>query len=241
MAWHAKATGGYNVESTEAIDNAYMAAAILLSQGWTLKSISALLGNAGVESGLNPWRWESDYVPTYNEFLGWQGEVAQRHGYGLFGFTPASNYINNNNQQAYSAYGYAPNFSDRAGRPSDGEAQLRYFIPTVSPNWTHNLFYYYDDNFVGIGVDISEFYWLTFEQFMAGYDGSGNEMSVAQLTGAFELCYEKPADWAAANTYFARVNYAEYLYNVLSQNPPVPVGGDSDFNIMFYLKPWWKK
>ena len=241
MAWHAKVTGGYDRTSQEALDNANMLATALVSQGWTLKSIAALLGNGAGESGLNPWRWESDYVPTYNEFLGWQGQVAQQHGYGIFGFTPASSYINSNNQQAYAAYGYAPNFSDRHGNASDGEAQTRYFITTVAANWTHNLFNYYDDNFVAIGVDISEFYWLTYDQFKNGYDGSGNEMSLAQLTGAFELCYEKPADWAAANSYFYRVNNAQYWYNVLINNPPVPVGGDDGFNIMFYLKPYWKK
>lgn len=241
MAWHAKVTGGYDRTSQEALDNANMLATALVSQGWSLKSIAALLGNGAGESGLNPWRWESDYVPTYNEFLGWQGQVAQQHGYGIFGFTPASSYINSNNQQAYASYGYAPNFSDVQGNPSDGEAQTRYFITTVSANWTHNLFNYYDDNFVGIGVDISEFYWLTYDQFKNGYDANGNEMSIAQLTGAFELCYEKPADWAAANSYFYRVSNAEYWYNVLINNPPVPVGDGDDFTIMFYLKPWWKK
>ena len=241
MGWHAKSTGGYDRTSQEALDNANMLATALVSEGWSLKSIAALLGNGAGESGLNPWRWESDYVPTYNEFLGWQGSVAQQHGYGIFGFTPASSYINSNNAQTYAAYGYAPNFSDRPGAASDGEAQTRYFITTVAANWTHNLFSYYDDNFVGIGVDISQFYWLTYDQFKAGYDGNGNEMSIAELTGAFELCYEKPADWAAASSYFSRVNNAEYWYEVLQENPPTPVGSSDTFNIMFYLKPWWKK
>lgn len=240
MSWHAKVRGGYDRGSTEATDNAMMLASALRSQGWIDKSIAALLGNGAGESGLNPWRWESDYVPTYAEFSGWSGQVAQQHGYGIFGFTPASSYINANNQQAYAQYGYAPNFSDRQGNASDGEAQTRYFITTVSANWLHNLFYYYDDNFVAIGVDISQFYWLTYDQFKVGYDGDGNEMSIAQLTGAFELCYEKPADWAAANSYFYRVSNAEYWYDVLEHHPPVPTG-DSDFNIMFYLKPYWKK
>lgn len=241
MSWHAKSTGGYDRTSTEALDNANMLASALMSEGWVIPSIAALLGNGAGESGLNPWRWESDYVPTYNEFLGWSGQQAQQHGYGIFGFTPASSYINNANQQAYASYGYAPNFSDRAGNATDGEAQTRYFITTVSANWTHNLFNYYADNFSAIGVDISDFYYLTYDQFKTGKDGGGNDVPLDFLTGAFELCYEKPADWAAANSYKYRVSNAVYWYNVLMNNPPAPGGGDSDFNIMFYLKPFWKK
>lgn len=241
MSWHANVTGGYDRTSQEALDNAYMLATSLVSEGWTLQSIAALLGNGAGESGLNPWRWESDYVPTYNEFLSWQGQTAQQHGYGIFGFTPASSYINSNNEQTYGRYGYAPNFSDIAGRPSDGAAQTMYFITTVSANWTHNLYNYYADDFSAIGVDISTFYYITYDQFKAGKDGGGNDLSLAELTGAFELCYEKPADWAAANSYNYRVSNATYWYQVLEDNPPTPGGGADDFNIMFYLKPYWKR
>lgn len=240
MPWYAKRIGGYDRTSTEALANANMLANALRSDGWCTKAIAALLGNGAGESGLNPWRWESDYVPTYNEFANWSASQAQSHGYGLFGFTPASSYINSTNASQYSQW-YAPNFSDRPGNASDGEAQTRYFKSTVSSNWLHNLFYYYDDNFVAIGVDISTFYWLTFDQFKSGYDGNGNEMTLAELTGAFELCYEKPADWAAANSYNYRVSNAEYWYSVLEPTPPTPTGGGDSFDIMFYLKPKWKK
>ena len=241
MAWHAKSTGGYDRTSQEALDNAYMLATALVSEGWTLQAIAALLGNGAGESGLNPWRWESDYVPTYNEFLGWSGQVAQQHGYGIFGFTPASSYINSANEQAFANYGYAPNFSDRAGSPSDGEAQSRYFITTVAANWTHNLFNYYVDDFSAIGINISAFYYLTYDQFKTGKDSNNNDIPLADLTGAFELCYEKPADWAAASSYNYRVSNANYWYQVLILNPPTPGGDSDDFNIMLYLKPHWKR
>lgn len=240
MPWHAKATGGYSQQSTEALDNVYMLATALVNEGWDLKAVAALLGNGAGESGLNPWRWESDYVPTYNEFLGWSGQVAQHHGYGLFGFTPASSYINSTNEQRYASYGYAPNFSDRAGNASDGQAQTMYFVNTVQQNWTHNLYNYYADDFQGIGVDISTFYYMTFNEFKEGRT-TGYDFSLAELTGAFELCYEKPADWAAASSYNTRVSNAQYWYYVLQNNPPIPVVSDDDFNIMFYLKPFWKK
>ena len=239
-AWHAKVTGAYARDSQEALDNVKMIAQALLGEGWSHYSVAALLGNGAGESGLNPWRWESDYVPTYNEFLSWQGSVAQQHGYGLFGFTPASSYINSNNEQTYTRYGYAPNFSDIAGNARDGEAQLRYFITTVSPNWTHYLYSYYWDNFNDIGVNIDNFYFMTFSEFTSGKDANDNDIPLDYLTGAFELCYEKPADWAAASSYNYRVSNAQYWYDVI-KDIPVP-GGESDgFNIMFYLKPKYKR
>lgn len=241
MPWHAKATGGYDRTSTEGLDNANMLASAMVSDGFSIASISAILGNGAGESGLNPWRWESDYVPTYNEFLGWSGQQAQQHGYGLFGFTPASSYINSNNQSQLAQYGYAPNFSDRAGNASDGGAQTKYFATTVEQNWTHNLYNYYADNFSAIGVNISDFYYMTFAQFKSGQDAQGNDIPLDWLTGAFELCYEKPADWAAANSYNYRKSNAAYWYDYFTHHPPTPVPSGSDFNIMFYLKPWWKK
>lgn len=241
MAWHAKSTGGYDRASTEGTDNATMLCTALLEEGWSLNSVCALLGNGAGESGLNPWRWESDYVPTVAEFMGWTAAQAQHHGYGLFGFTPASRYINSNNEQTYSRYGYSPNFSDRSGNASDGEAQTRYFITTVSPNWTHNLYSYYYDNFINIGVNIDAFYYMTFQEFITGKDSNDNEYSLDALTGAFELCYEKPADWAAASSYSSRVNNAYYWLNYFNDNPPPVPGQTPDFNIMFYLKPWWKR
>ena len=239
MSWHAKATGGYDRDSQEALDNSTMMCLALMSTGWSIKAVAALLGNGAGESGLNPWRWESDYVPTVAEFQGWTYQQARFHGYGIFGFTPASSYINSTNEQAFSQYGYAPNFSDRAGNASDGEAQTRYFISTVSQNWTHDRYSYYADNFSAIGVNISAFYYLTFDQFKTGIDGNGNEIPIENLTGAFELCYEKPADWAAANSYAYRVSNAQYWYDYFINNPPS--GEDDTFDIMFYLKPFWKR
>lgn len=239
-AWHAKATGAYDRTSQEALDNVQMIARALVSQGWSLYSVAALLGNGAGESGLNPWRWESDYVPTYSEFLGWQGSVAQQHGYGLFGFTPASSYINSTNEQRFARYGYGPNFSDIAGKVTDGEAQVRYFISTVQANWTHNLYSYYWDDFNAIGVNIDLFYNMTFSEFTSGKDSQGNDIPIEYLTGAFELCYEKPADWAAANSYNYRVSNARYWYDVIKDMPIPGTGGDS-FNIIFYLKPKYKR
>ena len=59
--WHAKNLYGYSRESSEAQDNAVMIyKALVQSLGWTLNSVSAVLGNMEWESGYNPWRWGWD-------------------------------------------------------------------------------------------------------------------------------------------------------------------------------------
>lgn len=53
----------------------------LNNMGWTLNSISALLGNLQAESTINPGRWQSDSVGSNS------------NGYGLVQWTPATKYI----------------------------------------------------------------------------------------------------------------------------------------------------
>ena len=136
MAWYAKATGSYSRTSTEAHNNALEIANTLIGRGWTKQAVAALLGNGAGESGLNPWRWESDDVPTYSRFLSWTSEQAGSHGYGIFGFTPANKYINSSNASTYASLGYGPNFSDSPGKATDGAAQTAYFVSTVESNWS---------------------------------------------------------------------------------------------------------
>ena len=239
-AWNAKATGGYNRTSTEALENVQMIGKVLGSIGWRKPAIAAMLGNGAGESGLNPWRWESDYVPTYSEFAGWNYEQGQQHGYGIFGYTPASSYINATNASKYARYGYAPNFRDIPGNATDGEAQMRYFADTVKPNWTHSNYGYFYPPFIAIGIDITPFYYFTYEEFIKGRDSNDNEISLDYLAGAFELCYEKPNNYQAANSYSYRVDNTYYWYDVI-KDMNFPSGGGSDFDIMFYLKPKYKR
>lgn len=110
--WHAKATGGYDKESDEAQENAICIYKILYDRGWTLEAVSALLGNFHVESGYNPWRWQSDSI----------GTPSSSSGYGLAQFTPAGKYINSSYAQSYE--GYDPNYSGHTGNPNDGNAQI---------------------------------------------------------------------------------------------------------------------
>lgn len=213
MAWHAKIYGGYSTTSTEAVENVREMFNVLSSQGWSAGAIAAMLGNGAGESGLNPWRWQNDEVLATTDTYYINNQTA--HAYGLFQFDPAGKYINSSYAQALSTYG--PNFSDRTGRASDGDAQTRFMAQQIPNDWSSNLYNYYADDFAAIGVDISTFYYMTFDAFKAG-----TGYSIAQLTGAYELKYERPGDTYAASSYAHRVSSAEYWYNVIQGWGPVP-------------------
>lgn len=233
ITWHTKATQGYDRTTPEAHDNAIAMASLLESLGYSLESACALIGNAQGESGLNPWRWEGDVVPTVATAYAWTPQELLNHGYGLFQFTTFKKYVD----YAMGYQGYGPNFADRQGSNLDGQAQCLFMDDQIPTDWTHNQYGYYADDFSAIGVDISTFYYMTYEEFKAG-----TGYTLDQLVGAFELCYERPADWAAANSYPFRVQTAQYWYTELSQIiiPPYP-SLERTFKMMFYLKPKWKR
>lgn len=229
MTWYAKTTGGYSKTSTEGQANAAELTQALYALGWCPEAIAAMLGNGAGESGLNPWRWEGDAVQPTNGNLS--------IGYGIFQFTPASKYINNTTATQYRKYGYAPNFSNRAGQPSDGAAQTRWFGDHVGNDFKYELYGYYADDFAGIGVDISTFYYTTYDNFINGTDNNGNPLTLAQLVGVFELCYERPADWAAASSYWSRVSEAQWWYEHLPEpEPPGPDPEDFPYWILFKFR-----
>ena len=223
MPWCNKSTGGYNTGSGEGRTNANKVVDILQPLGFSLSSICAILGNIQGESGLNPWRWQSDYVPTVSEFQNWTSAQAVLHGYGLFQYTPANKYINSTNYNTYYGLGYAPNFSDQTGGQYDGSAQLEYFNDTFSSSWisAQGNFNYYNNEFLLIGVDISAFYWTSYSDFKTGIK-NGVQMPLDHLTGAFELCYERPNNVGAAQSYGSRCNYAQIWWDYFQQEPPTP-------------------
>lgn len=112
--WYAKPTGGYAQDSPEALANMQAMADLLTARGWTLNAVAALAGNIGGEGGYNPWRWQSDSIPSVND------SPWTNRGYGLVQFTPGGKYIN----AAQSYPGYGPNFSDQSGLATDGQAQV---------------------------------------------------------------------------------------------------------------------
>ena len=144
MAWHTKSIGAYARESQEAFDNALVAWSILYSQGWSLLAFCGFWGNVGSESGWNPWRWQSDIVlPRGDPRINYQNG----HAYGLVQWDPASKYIEGG--RGYNGYG--PNYSDRAGDPDEGTAQVYFMDETAVssgqyfPNPGYNYQISYDD------------------------------------------------------------------------------------------------
>ena len=226
MTWYAKPTWVYSIDSNEAKTNALNIADVLYSQGWTKESICALLGNAQYESGMNPWRWSDPnslyYVPSFNDFSNWTAAEAQLHGYGLLQYTPANKYINATSANLWPQY-FFPNFTDITGQAIDGYAQMLWFAANGAGEWINSVYnynYYYTP-FINYGVNITPWYYTTFNNFINGVDNNGNQLTLAELTGVFELCYERPEASAAASSYQTRVNYAQYYYGIIP-NPPQP-------------------
>lgn len=237
--WHAKTadmSGYLPITSPECRDNGTEMARVFYNAGWSLLAISAALGVWSHESGLNPWSWEGAHTPTVSEFQSWTPQQARVHGYGLAGFTPPSLYINQDNA---SLEGYAPNFSDRPGQPSDGNAQTLFLTSLVERGWTHNLYNYYNNAFNASGLwprdYISRFYWMTFEEFKTEH------RSIDDLTGALLLCFGKGNAEGSALSLASRQQDAQGWYEYFTENPPGPPGPTpaqyKSMPIWFYLRP----
>lgn len=193
--WYAKPTGGYAKESYEAQQNATEIYGILKAKGWSHNAICACLGNNNHEGQYNPWRWEGDNVPTYEQ---WQTEWldSTAHGYGMWGFTPAKKYILD--EYARATYGYRPNFSDQEGSPTDGRAQT-YFMDSGLSGW----------------ISRERFNYMTFEEYKV------STKSLYYLTRVFLYCFENPANPEASfsDRYEAAQYWDNYFTNV---EPDVP-------------------
>lgn len=109
---NAKPSGGYQIGSTAWNENIDALWSYASGLGYSEEAFSGMMGNAQAESGINPWRWQSD-------------EVNQSKGYGLFQYTPASGYLYTYGPT--SSY-YAPNTSTTqvvsGAYPYDGYAQI---------------------------------------------------------------------------------------------------------------------
>lgn len=117
--WHNKNYGAFAKNSIEAQENVMKIVSILMPLGWTVNAIAGMIGNIEAESGLNPWRWQND---SQNISL----------GYGLFQYTPASNYVGDS--LASTMTGYAPNYPVGSGGQDDGTAQLLYMMEDSVPS-----------------------------------------------------------------------------------------------------------
>lgn len=124
MSWNAKNIGGYSVGTSEWEENIDQIAAYLRPIGWTDEAIAGVIGNMTAESGLNPWRWNSD---NWRSTLNYQDPPI---AYGLLQYYPSTKYIDDPLSEDYPGYG--PNFSDQAGDPADGLAQLHWLTDNPS-------------------------------------------------------------------------------------------------------------
>jgi len=198
MSWNCKATGGYDRTSAEALANTYAAYQVLSRRGFNLFAFCGVWGNVEAESGYNPWRWQGDNVLNLDNPNIY---VQSAHAYGLAQWDPASKYITGG--AAYSGYG--PNFSDRAGLLTDGNAQLNFLDDTavssgqyfINPNHSYN--YTYDQ----------------FKQFPL-YGSEADTVQRAVETWFWN--YER-GTWSSN-----RVTAATFWYNILKDSP-TPTSG----------------
>ena len=178
--FYAKPSDVYAISSVEGTTNIKRIYDYLHNEGYADNCIVGILGNVYGESGLNPWLWENN---TYN----------LNNGYGLFQFTPASEYIN-----ATWLPDYAPNTDPSqavAGAdPDDALGQLYALVNDTFGKWIDNCWrIYWDPN------DYPDLY--TKRTYILNTYGSGSSLSMAQFKTindysdacfAFLACYEGP-------------------------------------------------
>ena len=197
MAWHAKPSGGYGVNTTEGTDNINEVWAILQSHGYTQEAAAGVLGNVKAESGLNPWRWQGDTFGT-------------SRGYGLFQFTPASDYIN--------LPGATPNMSTSAqttgATAADGARQVDCFANDELSKWVPSAWRPYWSTTTYADLYAKRATWLSLY-------GSGNSITMAQFAAVTDIeaatffmlaCFEG----AAKPNLNIRVSNANEIYNIMS-------------------------
>lgn len=207
MGWHAKPSGSYGYTSVEGKANIAEMNTFFNNRGYTLEAQAGIFGNAAGESGLNPWRWQSDTV----NLLG---------GYGLFQYTPASGYINNASHLDY----YAPNLSvtevTSGASPEDGIAQCTALADNTLGKWTTRCWRSYWDKdtyseLYAVRTDILNIY------------GDGSRLTLSQFkeidnvyyaTFAFLACFEGPA----VPNMGIRYEYASDIYTMLTGDTPFP-------------------
>lgn len=206
MAFNAKPSGAYSFSSTEGTNNVQQMYNMFSSLGYAVEAIAGVIGNSMSESGLNPWRWQGD-------------KVSMGGGYGLFQYTPASDYINLTSIQYF-----APNLSTTevtsGADPDDGFAQIIVFDENRLSKW---------------GSGAWRPYWstTTYAQLYAERNrilrqwGSGNSISMAQFkaitnvydaTFVFLACFEGPL----VPNMTPRYNNASTAYEILTGMQPEP-------------------
>lgn len=211
--FYAKPYGGYAIGSTQGNTNCYRTYDYLTASGYARNCIIGILGNVYGESALNPWLWENN---TYN----------LNNGYGLFQYTPASDYIN-----ATSIPDHAPNLSTSiqtpGSDPDDAKGQLYAFVHDSFGKWLSSCWRSY--------WSISDYPALyAMRQHIITTYGNGSSLTQSQFASidnyedacfAFLACFEGPA----VPNYSTRVNYAQQI-------KPIIDAYAVDFDILFLKK-----
>ena len=206
MTWHAKPSGGYSLSSSENYDNSMEIYGILYAQGFTVEAIAGVCANAQAESGLNPWRWQSDTVGSN-----------YGNGYGLLQWTPGRGYI--------YLPGTTPNLSTSSvtsgATPEDGARQIRAFYENNPAKWVSSCWRSYWSSSA-----YPEYYART--RYIVNTWGNGSSISLDQFknindcfyaSDCFLACFEGPG----VPNYEARHSNASAFYNRFTGvDPPEP-------------------
>lgn len=189
MAWFAKQIGAYPLESAEGTENALEFAAFFRPppgqpEDATDEAIAGMLGNVMAESGLNPWRWEGDT------------SINRERGYGLFQFTPATQYYAVMNGEPYFSPNWEIGSSPYPGAtPDDAICQLTALAEDKLGKWAR----YCWRNYWNVG-DYNDLWKLRYD--VVNTWGSNDGLSWEQFlriddlrsaTYAFLACYEGPS------------------------------------------------
>lgn len=207
MAWQAKPSGAYALGSAEWVDNWDMIKGLLQGQ-WTDEAIAGMGGNLQHESGMNPWRWQSDTVNT-------------SMGYGLAQFTPASQYI--------ALSGAMPNMSTTSitagASPDDGTRQIQAIDGDELGKWVSTCWRSYWSKITYSGL------WEYAQQILNQW-GNGSRITMSQFKACTDIdactfiwlaCYEGPASPNySTRQATARDIYVNYMGGVVPPTPDPP-------------------
>lgn len=198
-SFYAKPSGGYGINSTEGTNNILRIYDYLHADNYSKDAIIGILGNVVGESSLNPWLWENN-------------TVSYSHGYGLFQFTPASEYINGS-----GIPNHAPNLSTSSttsgADPDDALGQLYCLVTDKFGKWLGTCWRSYWSS-----SDYPDLYAM--HTYILNHYGSGSYLSMSQFKNiddyayacfAFLACYEGPA----IPNYSTRKNYCDQIKPII--------------------------
>lgn len=201
MPWSAKPSGGYTPTGSAGLGNIFAFRTAFST--WSVEAVAGMLGNVQAESGLNPWRWQGDQYGT-------------SRGYGLFQYTPASDYL--------ALSGATPNRSTTAitagATPEDAERQIQAFRTNELGKWAQGAWRSYWDTTTYASL-------YAYRQECLNTWGHGTGLSIAEFsecqdvyaaTFLFLACFEGPL----VPNIDARNRNAREMYKILTGDYPEP-------------------